>query len=357
MRTGRQVAAQTNIRRRFATRAAALMFPIFLLADDPTFAQGAGAPIIDMHFHAVAVDSQGPPPLGLCSPFREMPTGASADTYAAQWLSLLKEPPCDEPVWSPTSDAELMAASLAMLEEYNIIGVTSGPEHLVAAYKEAVPTRIIQAILLGGPGVAEPQSIDALRTLHDQGRLRVIGELTTQYAGISPDDERLEPLWAFAEELDLPVGIHIGTGPPGVAYLGAAGYRARLHSALTLEEVLIRHPALRVYISHAGWPMLDDLLALLWAHPHVYIDLAVIDWALPRLEFHRYLRRIVEAGFGSRVMYGSDQMVWPGMIPKSIAAVTEAPFLNEDQQRDILYNNAARFLRLTEEEIAAHHGR
>jgi predicted TIM-barrel fold metal-dependent hydrolase len=337
-------------------RLLAVLLLILTASDDLALAQGSGLPIIDMHFHAVAVDSQGPPPLGLCSPFRQSPSAVSAESYSEHWLSLLKNPLCDDPVWSPTSDPELMAASLAMLEEYNIIGVTSGPEHLVRAYEEAAPDRIIQALLLGGPAVAEPRSIDSLRELHAEGRLQVIGELKTQYAGISPDDERLEPLWELAEELDLPVGIHIGTGPPGVAYLGASGYRARLHSALTLEEVLIRHPSLRIYISHAGWPMLEDLLALLWAHPQVYLDVAVINWALPTREFHRYLQRIVEAGFGSRVMYGSDQMVWPGMIPKSIAAVRDAPFLSEMQKRDILYDNAARFLRLSDEEIARHHG-
>lgn len=30
-------------------------------------------PILDMHLHAMAADSQGPPPLGLCAPFEEFP--------------------------------------------------------------------------------------------------------------------------------------------------------------------------------------------------------------------------------------------------------------------------------------------
>lgn len=326
-----------------------------MLSSYSVLAQDSALPIIDMHFHAVRFDSQGPPPTGLCTPFRGIPTADPATPYAEQWIALLKNPPCDDPEWSPTSDQELMAASIAMLEKYNVIGVTSGPGDLVKAYKNAAPDRIIQGLLLGGPAVAERASIDSLRVHHAEGRLKVIGELTTQYSGISPDDERLEPLWAFADELDLPVGIHIGTGPPGVAYLGASGYRARLHSALSLEEVLVKHPTLRVYISHAGWPMLEDLLAVLWAHPQVYIDVAVINWALPTEEFHDFLRRIVEAGFGSRVMYGSDQMVWPGVIPRSISVISDAPFLSEAQKRDILYNNAARFLRLSEEEIAGHH--
>jgi predicted TIM-barrel fold metal-dependent hydrolase len=48
-------------------------------------------------------------------------------------------------------------------------------------------------------------------------------------------------------------------------------------------------------------------------------------------------------------------MVWPGIIEPGIAAIEKAPFLNARQKRDILYNNAARFLRLSPEEIARHH--
>jgi len=165
----------------------------------------------------------------------------------------------------------------------------------------------------------------------------------------------LEPYWALAEELDVPVGIHLGPGPPGVIYLGAAGYRARMHSALTMEEVLVRHPRLRVYLMHAGYPLLDDLLALLYAHPQVYVDVGVIVYTQPRAAFYRYLQGIVEAGFGNRVMFGSDQMVWPGVIERAVAVIQEAPFLSTDQKRDILYNNAARFLRLSDQEIARHH--
>jgi predicted TIM-barrel fold metal-dependent hydrolase len=56
-------------------------------------------------------------------------------------------------------------------------------------------------------------------------------------------------------------------------------------------------------------------------------------------------------------MWGSDQMVWPRAIDVAIETIQTAPFLREDQKRDILYNNAARFLRLSPEQIAKHHGR
>ena len=70
----------------------------------------------------------------------------------------------------------------------------------------------------------------------------------------------------------------------------------------------LRRPKLRVYIMHAGWPMLDELLAVLWTHPQVNAEVGAICFALSRKEFHHYLERIVDAGFGSRVMFGSDQL-------------------------------------------------
>ena len=50
-------------------------------------------------------------------------------------------------------------------------------------------------------------------------------------------------------------------------------------------------------------------------------------------------------------------MQWPEtIIDDEIDAIESAPFLSEEQKRDIFYNNAARFLRLSKETIAKHHG-
>lgn len=313
-------------------------------------------PILDVHLHAIRADELGPPPLAMCTPIEPFPAWDPARPYQETFMAMSKQPACDDPVWSPMTDEEVMTQTIEVMDRLNIVGVLSGKEpDRIAAWQEAAPGRFIPALVLefGPPGAAF--STDSLRSLHAAGRLDVLGEVTNQYAGIAPDDERMEPYWALAEELDVPVGIHVGTGPPGVIYLGASGYRARLHSALTMEEVLVRHPGLRVYLAHAGYPMLDDLLAVLYAHPQVYVDVGVIVFTQPRAAFYRYLQGIVEAGFGNRVMFGTDQMVWPGVIERSVAVIEEAPFLSETQKRDILYHNAARFLRLSEEEIARHH--
>ena len=330
--------------------AAVILFLVsgFLHAEEPPL------PIIDMHLHALTVAEFGPlvgaPPVPHCVPMTDYPVPESGLHWPETVRS--RELPC-RATWSPMTDDEVMEGTLKIMQRRNVIGVTSGGQ--VARWMEAAPDRIIPSrSLSGGP---DAPSVDSVRGGFEEGQFAVLGEVTAQYGGLAPDDPFLEPYWALAEELDIPVGIHIGTGPVGAPYLGFDRYRARLHSPLGLEEVLVRHPSLRVYIMHAGWPMLDDLLALLWTYPHVYVDVGAIVWALPRAEFHRYLRRIVQAGFGSRVLFGSDQMIWPDTLEMAIHSIESADFLAAHQRRDIFFNNAARFLRLSPERIAAMHGK
>ena len=74
-----------------------------------------------------------------------------------------------------------------------------------------------------------------------------------------------------------------------------------------------------------------------------------------RAAFHTYLKELIDAGFGKRIMFGSDQMVWPDAIGLAINGVDQAPFLSPEQKRAIFYNNAAVFLRLDQETIDRHH--
>jgi uncharacterized protein len=76
---------------------------------------------------------------------------------------------------------------------------------------------------------------------------------------------------------------------------------------------------------------------------------------IPKKEFYIYLERLVNAGFGKHIMFGSDNMVWPQAIERGIQAIIDPPFLSAIQKHDILFNNAARFLRLTEKQIQEMH--
>jgi predicted TIM-barrel fold metal-dependent hydrolase len=233
------------------------------------------------------------------------------------------------------------------MERYNIIkAVTSGPLDNVRRWRAAAPDRIIGSPIF--PYFAPSPELGVLRAEYLAGRLGALGELTAQYAGLSASDPALEPYLALAEELDIPVGIHTGIGPPGATYTCCPKFREKLGNPLLLEEALARHPKLRVYIMHAGYPFLEETVALMHAYPQVYADVANINWLLPREEFYSYLRRLMQAGLGKRLMFGSDQMVWPEAIGMAVESIESADFLTAEQKRDVFYNNAARFLRLVQ---------
>ena len=274
-------------------------------------------PIIDVHMHAYAKDARWDHKIG--NPI----TGVAMTAFNEQ---------------------SHMRETLVEMKKYNIVkALVSTDYDAVLRWKATSPDSVLASY---GFDKVATVNLDFLRKEHAAGRLVAIGEVGVQYEGLAPNDPKMEPIYALAEELDIPLGIHIGLSKPGVSYDDSPKYRAALSNPMLLEEVLLRHPKLRLYVMHAGWPMLDQMVALLWAHPQVYVDIAVINWALPRAEFHSYLRRLVEAGFGQRIMFGSDQMVWPDAIGKAVEGIESATFLNEQQKRDIFYNNAVRFLRL-----------
>ena len=82
---------------------------------------------------------------------------------------------------------------------------------------------------------------------------------------------------------------------------------------------------------HAGYPYLQETKAIMYMYPQVYADLAAIDWLRPREEFHEYLRALVRAGFGKRLMFGSDQMVWPEGIGMAIEGIESPAFLQKNR--------------------------
>ena len=274
-------------------------------------------PIIDVHVHAYAKDER--------------------------WTHKVPNPITGQPMTATTEHAH-MQATLAAMKKYNIVkAVVSNDYEAVLRWKIASPDHIIASY-----GFDDPSSPDLefLRSEHAAGRLMALGEIGAQYAGIAPNDPKMEPYWSLAEELDIPVGLHTGLAPPNTPYQCCPKFRNSLGNPALLEEVLIRHRKLRVYLMHAGYPYLQETKAIMHMYPQVYADLGAIDWLRPREEFHEYLRALVRAGFGKRLLFGSDQMIWPEGIGMAIEGIESASFLTEEQKRDIFYNNAVRFFRL-----------
>jgi hypothetical protein len=277
-------------------------------------------PVIDVHLHSASLENLrnwGPNPV----------TGKKA----------------------PESVEEHIKQTLAVMDRYNIVlGLASGDLETVEKLRQAAPDKIWAGPCDGIPGI----DIEKLRGLYIADKLKIMGEVCAQYDGLSPSDEILDPYFALAESLDVPACVHMGMSFPGITG-SAPKFRVSVGNPLLLEEMLNRHPKLRIWIAHLGFPFLEETIGILNVYPQVYADLSAIDWLEPG--FPSYLKELIRYGFAKRIMFGSDQMTWPDAIGRAVEAIGKAGFLTAEQKRDILYNNAARFLRLSPDQIAKHY--
>ena len=171
-----------------------------------------------------------------------------------------------------------------------------------------------------------------------EGKIQFIGEVLSQYYGISASDEKLFPYYALAEKYNIPVGIH--TGLAGSEH-GSPHFKVSLGKPLLLEEMLQKFPNLKVWIMHAGAPFLEETIAIMKYYPNVYTDISAINnpYIFPKEDFSRIIKTFIDAGFEDRLMFGSDN----SDITMAIENVEKLDFLTAAQKEKILYKNAELF--------------
>src|SRR5690606_31998711 len=218
-------------------------------------------------------------------------------------------------------------------------------------YKSNAQLTVIQGLMLPCPEGKVPYSLQFcfenqedfpdivwVENLMKDGTIQFIGEILSQYYGISPSDERLFPYYALAEKYGIPVGIHTGLAGPGH---GSPNFKVSLGNPILSEDLLQKFPKLKVWIMHAGAPFLEETIAIMKYYPNVYTDISAINnpYIFPQAEFSSILKKFIDAGFEDRLMFGSDN----GDIKLAIANIEELPFISSAQKEKIYYRNAEIF--------------
>jgi uncharacterized protein len=190
--------------------------------------------------------------------------------------------------------------------------------------------------------------IEEFERLIQEGEIKVFGEVMAVYHGRTLNDPIYQPYLKICEQYNVPVAYHSGGSFPNAQHSGWPHYRIAYGDPFLIEDVLVNFPRLRLYLMHAGENFFENTLRMMDGYPNLYVDLGVSLWLHPLTQDYavRFLKSAQKYGFLDRVMFGSDQMVWPDAITQSIDFLNSLDFLTEKEKRDIFYNNAARFLNL-----------
>jgi len=159
-------------------------------------------------------------------------------------------------------------------------------------------------------------------------------KLYPTYQHYYPNEARIYPIYAKAQELGIPVLLHLGSS----VFTGA---RLKYGDPLYLDDVAVDFPKLVLIQSHSGRPFwYDRAFALARLHKNVYMEVA----GLPPQRLLSYFPELEK--LAHKVIYGSD---WPGVptIQENIQAIRALP-MGEEAGRVILGGNAARVLGIAE---------
>lgn len=119
-----------------------------------------------------------------------------------------------------------------------------------------------------------------------------------------PDDERLEAVYQFCESRRKPIVFHSGLSwEPGCV--------AKYCRPMEFEEIVQRHPDLKICLAHFGWPWVQETAMLMIKYPNVYADTGVLYFD-SALEFYKKLFTQdipvtwIDRSLRHQVMFGSD---------------------------------------------------
>ena len=166
-------------------------------------------------------------------------------------------------------------------------------DEYVASYVAAHPDRLIGFLSVDPTQNGWERE---LRDGHERLGLRGI-KLLPMYAGFQPDDERLDPLWSYAQKHRLPVLLHTGT-----TFIAQAPLEHTLPRHL--DRVATRFPEVKIIMAHLGHPYEGECVVVARKHSNVYADISALHYR--PFQLYHSLMLVQEYGIWNKILFGTD---------------------------------------------------
>jgi len=207
------------------------------------------------------------------------------------------------------------------------------PYELVARTVERHPGRFYGVAGLDPTeGMAGVRALE--RAVRDYGFIGA--HMYPHWFELAPDHARWYPFYAKCVELDVPVQMQVGQS---LIYTPEQRLRS-VGRPITLDAVACDFPELKLVGIHIGIPWADEMIAMAWKHPNVFIG---CDAHSPKYWPASFVQFINSYG-QDKVLFGTD---YPVLDFVRTREEIEALNLREAPKRKLLRDNALRVYNLT----------
>lgn len=202
------------------------------------------------------------------------------------------------------------------------------PYEAVAEVVRRHPTRFS-----GLAGVDPTEGMAGLRQLeHAVKELGFIGaHLYPHWFEMAPDHARYYPIYAKCCELGIPIQMQVGNC---LRYSAERPLKS-VGRPITLDTIACDFPDLKLVGIHIGWPWTEEMIAVAYKHPNVYIG---TDAYAPK-HWDEKLVRFMDSFGQDKVIFGTD---FPVIDLVRARTEFEALGLRDAPKRKVLRDNAAR---------------
>ena len=156
-------------------------------------------------------------------------------------------------------------------------------------------------------------------------------KLYPTYNHFYPNEAKMYPIYAAAQDLGIPVLFHTGSSV-------FKNSRMKYGNPILYDDVAVDFPDLKIVMAHGGrGPWYEEAMTMVRLHKNVYVDLT----GLPVRKLPQYFPDLDR--FSHKFVFGTD---WPQVVIKDSIEKYSHIGLSEESKKRILGENAAKLLNL-----------
>ncbi len=219
------------------------------------------------------------------------------------------------------------------LDEETPSGIAGLPNDYYAEIVKKHPDKFV-----GFAGIDPLKRMEAIREIRRSYDLGLRGIAVRPFMfGIPPHHAKMYPIYSTCVELDIPIWFHLS--------INYSTNNMEVERPIYLDIVAQDFPELKIIAGHGGWPWVNELVAVAWRNPNIYIDIAsyIPKYIGMKGTGWEQLIHFGNSVLQDKILFGSTWL-FMGMSIKQLAdGVMELP-LKEEVKRKWLYENAAKLL-------------